>query len=355
MGANNFLPAAHDAPAYGILILDVVLTTAALAGRMVSRRLMKASLSIDDSLAYIAYLANLGLLISGLLLTASGALDLDEVSRQTDQEKRFTRSAYNSLAVLYVFSITFIKLSILFMYRRIFTMLTRWFRYSWWAILTLTILWTITCVVLLALQASGKLPKSGFSRLGISITGVVNAFTDILLLGLPAAMISRMRLAARLKVALISIFLIGGIASIVSIVRGTVFFINRAHQLDEAYSNYLDIVLTATESSAGLMCACLPLMKPLVIHITKWIQKTRGIDAGHQGWTTFSDSQQSRSMPGKSERGPQMITTVDDYEIGLLAVMPKMAITEEREFVTVESQERECPLQVQSVDKSLRA
>jgi hypothetical protein len=157
-------------------------------------------------------LANLGLLVSGLLLTGSGALNLEEVTKQNEQERQFTRSAYNSLAVLYIFSITFIKLSIIFMYRRTFTMLTTWFRCAWYFTLALTLLWTTACITLLALQASGNLPKIGFSRLGISITGLINAFTDILILGIPAVIISRMKLASKQKVALLSIFFIGGMS-----------------------------------------------------------------------------------------------------------------------------------------------
>jgi hypothetical protein len=125
----------------------------------------------------------------------------------------------------------------------------------------------------------------------------------------------------------------------VSIVRGTIFFINRAHHLNDAYSNYLDIVLTATESSAGLMCACLPLTKPLVVRMTRWIQKWWGLDTGHQGWTTVSGSKQSKSLPGKGERGPRTITRVDEYEINLLARNTTGVMTEDGGFVTVEAQE----------------
>lgn len=111
-------------------------------------------------------------------------------------------------------------------------------------------------------------------------------------------------------------------ASIVSIVRGTIFFVNRDHQLNDAYSNYLDIILTATESSAGLMCACLPLTKPVVIRFTKWIQRLRGLNTEHQGWTTVSNS--TRSTGKEKDR---TITRIDDYHIQLLPIsttsMPK--------------------------------
>jgi hypothetical protein len=75
--------------------------------------------------------------------------------------------------------------------------------------------------------------------------------------------------------------------------------------------NYLEIVLTATESSAGLMCACLPLTKPLVIRFTRWLQRMHGLDTKHQGWTTYSQS-------GTGEGRNKSIIRVDDYSVQLL-------------------------------------
>lgn len=52
-----------------------------------------------------------------------------------------------------------------------------------------------------------------------------------------------------------------------------------------------------------------------------------GLDTGHQGWTTVSGSRQSKSLPGKGERGPRTITRIDEYEINLLTTR---CMTEER-------------------------
>jgi len=107
-------------------------------------------------------------------------------------------------------------------------------------------------------------------------------------------------------------------ASLVSIVRATIFFINRDHHLNEAYSDYLDIVLTATEASAGLMCACLPLMKPLLVRATRWIQRYRGLDTAHQGWTSV-DASNSTNMPCLGETSGDTVTRgfgeVDDARL----------------------------------------
>ncbi|OAK94744.1 hypothetical protein IQ06DRAFT_81410 [Phaeosphaeriaceae sp. SRC1lsM3a] len=311
MGANNSVPADYTVPAYTILAIDVVLTTAAVVGRTASRRLLKTSPAVDDYLCYFAFIANLGLLLSGLLLTAFGAVDLEDVSVQSVKEQIFVTNTTLSFAVIYIVAITLVKLSILFLYHRTFTVREKWFRYCWWILMAFTILWTLACLILLALQETGELPRYAFGRIVVPTTGIFNAFSDMLLMLLPIVMVSRLKMRRKQKIALISIFCISGIASIVSLVRGTIYFYNRGHRLNLAYMNYLDIVLTATESSAGLMCACLPLTKPLVIRFTKWLQRLHGLDTNHHGWTTVSHS-------GNIKEKNKGITRVDDYSVQLL-------------------------------------
>ncbi|KAF2195522.1 hypothetical protein K469DRAFT_681829 [Zopfia rhizophila CBS 207.26] len=315
MGSANSVPAVYDAPARSILALDIILTTVALVGRMASRKMMKATLAADDYLTYIAYSANLGLLVAGLILVSHGAVSIPALSKMSLSEMRFNRSTLNGLAVLYVLSISFIKTSILFLYRRTFTMLTTWFRIAWWFTMTLVMLWTITCFILLGLQATGTLPKGGFSRLGISITGAFNAISDLMILGLPVVMIGRMKLPRKQKIGLIGIFLVGGIGCAVSIIRAILFFINRNHHLNDAYTTYLDIITTATESSAGLMCACLPLCKPVIVRILKHLRLWQG-KGDPTGWSTLDESE-SRSIPFKIERNNRSVQG-GDYDVQLL-------------------------------------
>lgn len=59
MGANNSVPANYSAAAYAVLVLNLVLTTTVVVGRTVSRKLMKAKLSTDDTVTYIAYVRTL--------------------------------------------------------------------------------------------------------------------------------------------------------------------------------------------------------------------------------------------------------------------------------------------------------
>jgi hypothetical protein len=57
MGANNSVPADYSVPAYTILAIDVVLTTAAVGGRTAPRRMMKTSPATDDYLCYFAFVS----------------------------------------------------------------------------------------------------------------------------------------------------------------------------------------------------------------------------------------------------------------------------------------------------------
>jgi hypothetical protein len=144
-------------------------------------------------------------------LTASGALKLEDIFRWTVSDRHIASDVFCALAVLYVFSVTFIKLSILFFYRRTFTMHEVWFKLAWWATMNLIFLWAATCITLIALQNTGTLPKAGFSRIGISTTGIVNGLSDVILMILPAVMISKMRLPKKQKIAIMGIFMIGGV------------------------------------------------------------------------------------------------------------------------------------------------
>ncbi|KAJ4991580.1 integral membrane protein [Stagonosporopsis vannaccii] len=211
MGAKNSFPADYSVPAYTILAIDVVLTTAAVGGRTAPRRMMKTSPATDDYLCYFAFIANLGLFLSGLLLTAFGALDLQDVSQQSTKEQKFVINTTLSFAVLYIIAITLVKLSILFLYHRTFTLRQKWFRYCWWMLMTLTILWTLAGLILLVLQEIGTFPRYDFGRIAVPTTGIFNALSDILLMLLPVVMVSRLKMRRKQKIALVSIFCISGV------------------------------------------------------------------------------------------------------------------------------------------------
>jgi hypothetical protein len=104
-------------------------------------------------------------------------------------------------------------------------------------------------------------------------------------------------------------------ASIASFIRSTLFLIKRNRPLNEAYSNYLDVVLITTESSAGLICACLPFANPILMRFTSWLRRVCGIGTTHNGWITMSAPTQNAE-----KEKDRTITRVVDYHVQLLPV-----------------------------------
>ena len=92
--------------------------------------------------------------------------------------------------------------------------------------------------------------------------------------------------------------------------------------INEAYSSYLDIVLTATESSAGLMCACLPLTMPLVRRVGEWTQKKRGSKGDDEDGTPLTDTpnmnQQNKRASGKPIRVTHSVTVESESDLDTL-------------------------------------
>jgi hypothetical protein len=104
-------------------------------------------------------------------------------------------------------------------------------------------------------------------------------------------------------------------ASISSLIRNTLFLVQRDRPLNEAYSNYLDVILIITESSAGLICACLPFANPILMRFTAWLRRVCGIGTTHHGWATMSAPTENTE-----KEKDRTITRVVDYHVQLLPV-----------------------------------
>ncbi|KAF2688529.1 hypothetical protein K458DRAFT_330926 [Lentithecium fluviatile CBS 122367] len=267
MGNAGSVPATYDAPARGITVMLVVLTTLSMLSRTVSRRLQGASFGIDDGCVIIAYIINLGVLITALLEITLGAVDLPRLSKWTPDEKLYSKNLTLSFGILYTLAIIIVKISVLFLYRRIFTMNERWFRIGWWAnFIILMPCYTVFTFTLTGLQVTRGLQfgHNDISRYAALVSGSINAVSDLLVLILPVGMVLRLMLPNREKAALLGIFSLGILATSISVMRTIRFQTKRDHHWNQAYSFYNDMISTSTESSTGLMCVCLTVIKPLL-------------------------------------------------------------------------------------------
>jgi hypothetical protein len=118
------------------------------------------------------------------------------------------------MGFLYTFAIISVKVSVLLLYRRIFTLHEKWFQICWWANLILLVpCYITTALTLTGLQVSMSNSKkwgpNNLSRYGSLVLGIVNAVSDMAVLMLPVAMVWRLIMSKRERVAIVGIFALG--------------------------------------------------------------------------------------------------------------------------------------------------
>ncbi|TGO61970.1 hypothetical protein BCON_0023g00280 [Botryotinia convoluta] len=266
MGNAGSVPADYSDSARGITILFIVLTTIAIISRTLSRTIQKVHYNIDDILINIGYVTNLGQLVTSLLSISHGSCSLPMLEKITDAELLYLTNVQIALGILYSITILAVKVSVLFMYRRIFTMNNKWFRVGWWFnLLFLFPGWTVAAYTLLGIQVSkGSLGDNKLSTIGSPLVGALNSLSDLMVLALPIGMVMQLKLPRQERIAIS--------ATSVSMMRAVRFHLEHTHHWNPAYGDYNDMVMTITESSTGLICACLIIVKPL-------LRKTREIAA----------------------------------------------------------------------------
>ncbi|KAF2787552.1 hypothetical protein K505DRAFT_421699 [Melanomma pulvis-pyrius CBS 109.77] len=271
MGHPYSVPAVYDEPARGILSTLIALTTVCAIARVASRWIQKADSAADDYLSYLAYFLNLANLISGILLIPKHAVSLPGLMLGNPDDLDYITNSFIAIGIFYILTILLSKLSVLFLFRRIFTMHITTFRIAWWAnLLFLVPCWTAPVFTLMGLSIARKdLRQSDISKIGTPVVAALNAFSDIMMLLLPVWSISKLRLPKQQKIALVGVFAVAMIATGVSIGRAALLFIRNHVQWNPAYNTYMDIVMTASETSAAFMCSCLPVLKPIIIKVNK--------------------------------------------------------------------------------------
>jgi len=91
----------------------------------------------------------------------------------------------------------------------------------------------------------------------------VNIFTDFVLLFLPMPLIWRLRVPRKQKICVILVMSLGFITCTVSTLR-LYAFITTSDSKDPSWDQAIGAYLSAMELNLGIICACLPVLKPLV-------------------------------------------------------------------------------------------
>ncbi|KAI2628558.1 hypothetical protein GGR54DRAFT_587774 [Hypoxylon sp. NC1633] len=199
--------------------------------------------------------------------------------------------------LLFSLAITLVKLSILTFYREIFAVSRTFQRWNW-AASALCIIWLIIVTFCNAFQcnppsalwehlgATEYCIASGPLWLGYELT---NFFLDVLVLVLPVVMVHRLQLRTAQKWSVASIFLLGGLVCVASIVR--MAYIWNPNAPDTVQISQVQI-LSTIQLGTAVLCACLPTYGPLLLVSRKFTRRWKNA-VGFRGPKTYGHSNES--------------------------------------------------------------
>ncbi|KAI2631513.1 hypothetical protein GGS26DRAFT_591385 [Hypomontagnella submonticulosa] len=270
---------------YAINGLVVVLAIASVALRFYTRIFTRAGLRADDWLILAALLT--ALVITALVLIGN-TVDPNglAMSENADPDYVYTPADHTYLKLSFTCSVLYFtvagatKLGILLMYHRIFAVSTA-FRYQLFVASALVLGWWVGCTVA-ALRKCDSLetglrstlndPRHCFNFTVFWLAaGICELVLDAAILTMPVSVVVRMRYTLRQKLVVSGIFLLGAL-SIASGIAKTILAYNPGKR-SLSYAN--TEVWTALHTSIAILCASLPIFKPLVRRIANSYLVTR--------------------------------------------------------------------------------
>ncbi|KAF9741478.1 integral membrane protein [Paraphaeosphaeria minitans] len=242
---------------------------------------------VEDYFVSIAMICSIGLNICIGIREYSRYSQYAHSYSDTATAYIFVKAFYASLIVYYL-SLGFTKVSILLQYRRVFS--TKKFQiacHSVMGVVVIYALWTVLSSIFgcKPIQAFWTL-KHPFTCLDQStvwfFNGAMNILTDLSIIVLPMPVIRKLNLPPRQKQALIGIFAIGGFVCLVSILR-LQSLVAISNSLDPTYDNPPAATWSSIETNIGIICSCLPCLRPLVTRYLPGIFSNTSSRSGQSG------------------------------------------------------------------------
>ncbi|KAJ5167711.1 uncharacterized protein N7482_003305 [Penicillium canariense] len=249
------------------LVFAFTLPTVAVGLRLLARRLTGNRLFLDDYLIIVALLFKYGCSIGVVILLFNGLGSHIETVPKENVERFFKIGWANPF--VYTANVMFIKLSILALYRRLFS--TKYMLFAIYTMGMVVILWAVTIWVAATLNCI-PVPKFWDRAIeGACIdpnsfyygTQIPNIVSDVILLLMPQGVVWSLPVAKSQKLLLSCIFMVGGLALIFDIVRLLAMLHLSTQGNDITYHQMPVVMWTCTEAGVGIIAACLPNLRPL--------------------------------------------------------------------------------------------
>lgn len=143
---------------------------------------------------------------------------------------------------------------------------------------------------------------------------VINIFTDFLVTALPMPLIWSLKLPARQRLAVISIFGVGVVVNVAGSIRTYFVWKSFVVGYDTTWMGWPVLIAAAVEINLGLICSSAPALRPLIASwLPRLLQSTRNLG--------YSSNQPSRSQKlfsstGRSRNSHMVVGTNDARQAG---------------------------------------
>ncbi|OTA96301.1 hypothetical protein M434DRAFT_129155 [Hypoxylon sp. CO27-5] len=289
----------------------LALSIVSVAIRLAIRRWGRIPLSWSDWLILLgvaAIAADTGLIVNYIVNgPGPGTYELEDiVANYANGGAEWGAAMMKELYIgdlIFGLSITLVKLSILTFYRELFAISKTFQRWNW-AVSALCIAWFLIFTFCNAFQC--KPPSALWEYLGSTeyclASGplwlgyeITNFFLDVMILVLPVTLVQRLRLRTAQKWSVVTIFLLGGLVCVASIIRMVYIWHPSA---PETVSISQVQILSMVQLGVAVLCACLPTYAPLLNLFRKAIKRLKNA-------TTFS-------LPKTYDTGGKNVSSTQD-------------------------------------------
>lgn len=272
-----------------VTTVTICLSTLFVAARMVSRIGIVRRVGWDDYIIVLAWLISMFLSLTIDMATRRGLGRHDvDIDRQYLPGLRMCEYVFS---ILYNPALMATKTSILVFYLRLAKNTQKVLRMASWAVLAVvnvagTILTFMNIFQCTPMRAAWDITVESAKCLPLLTEFIcsapVNIVTDLAILALPIPVLTGMRLPPRQKTILIFTFALGIFVTVVDVVR--IYYLQQAvgmvpvNPSDNPSAIYgqssnfpwnasLSLMWSAVEVNVGIICGCIPTLKPLIIRI----------------------------------------------------------------------------------------
>ncbi|KAF7894133.1 hypothetical protein EAF00_007647 [Botryotinia globosa] len=278
------MPESQQPIIWGLGISFSIIAIAAVVLRFWARRIKGQKLGSDDWTILVALILGLAVTIDMLIMTQLGGLgshsefNADGTPLNPKAAIVLAKTIY-ALELLTWPAVGLTKISVLLMYKRIFS--TPRFQIVTWIMIGVNVAWILTFTFALMFSClpiagpwTGTSYKCVNQEILFTVALATDVATDFLVLFLPAYEVKKLQMPLSRKILIIGIFCLGGLVSIVGVVRihflTTIYaFLYSSHtQPDITWLYAPTYYWTIIETNVGVLSACLPTLRPILERIT---------------------------------------------------------------------------------------